>query len=345
MDTLLDTQLPHERIAKFERFLVDWVGPRSPNFGEPEGNLKDSRLPEFLREFYRFAGRWPAQDESGRLLFATQDCLVPLESLTYEDDRPVFLCENQGVWQFASEIEGPDPALWVKETDLWRKSSLQLSCTLVSFGLQELLFGAKLCVSDQQIEAHLRPSLDHAIPLWKGPSLWSAIAPKDDPDQFGSTTFWLADHRILVQQQGDTWFFAANDTQGVAWIESHEAPITAIGLCGRGERVHINPDGGGEITLVLWTYPFRTARAEIPRGTLDYKNVLNTLLPDIVPRQHSNQINVQFHREKGSCRVQGLKSDANAKRYMDIALANATTDEKFIGMLNAIHRRAPDSRS
>ena len=73
---------PGRLIDELEKFLVYWLGPRRPEYGESEPALRGQRLPEPLR-LYAFAGGWTCEDERGRTMrvFNTGEGLLPLEQL------------------------------------------------------------------------------------------------------------------------------------------------------------------------------------------------------------------------------------------------------------------------
>ena len=48
-----------DRLTELERFLEFWLGPRCPEYGESPEKLASMQLPDPLRRFYAFAGRWP----------------------------------------------------------------------------------------------------------------------------------------------------------------------------------------------------------------------------------------------------------------------------------------------
>ena len=89
--------------------------------------------------------------------FCMQDMLCAIAKnqwapmLQHLDNRLVFVWENQGVWVAATERAGDDPPVWITEEcshretqQVWRRLDKSLSHFLVSFVLQELMFGSEL---------------------------------------------------------------------------------------------------------------------------------------------------------------------------------------------------------
>jgi hypothetical protein len=58
MFRFLEAKDANERMDELERFLTFWYGPRRPEYGEANESLRRFPLPEPLRRFYAFAGRW-----------------------------------------------------------------------------------------------------------------------------------------------------------------------------------------------------------------------------------------------------------------------------------------------
>jgi hypothetical protein len=139
------------RLSGLESFLEFWLGPRHPEYGVPPDELAKRELPEPLRRFYAFAGRWPpAHPPHSENRFSVQDSFLPLDSCYRSGPRLVFVTENQGVWHMATLPSGDDPDVWVSEecshrssSPIWRPLGCSLSQFLVTFVLQELMFGCK----------------------------------------------------------------------------------------------------------------------------------------------------------------------------------------------------------
>jgi hypothetical protein len=94
----------------WKRFLVEWHGPRRPEYGLAADETKRRPMPMPLREFHEFAGNWPGVTVQNRVL-------APSE-MREEDGKLVFYVENQGVdiWATAP-TETRDAPVWVREND------------------------------------------------------------------------------------------------------------------------------------------------------------------------------------------------------------------------------------
>jgi hypothetical protein len=130
---------PH-LLQEFGRFVTNWARPGTQALQPlvwPTGLL----VPRELRAFYEIAYKFPDARLSG-----TQDFLVPLEDLKYEDSKLAFVSENQGNFTVAVESHGDHwflsyCAYW--NNDAWLPVLEGLAEFLVNFGHQELLLGAR----------------------------------------------------------------------------------------------------------------------------------------------------------------------------------------------------------
>src|SRR5215470_13514893 len=162
MEQLISDSTTDARMSGLESFLERYLGPRRPEFGASADELRSIEMPAPLHRFFSFAGRWPGHNPQTPFVnrFCIQDslCLIAkkqgtqdrwLPMLQYVDNRLVFVWENQGVWVAATEPAGDDPPVWITEDRLnretqraWRRLKKPLSHFLVSFVLQEVMFGS-----------------------------------------------------------------------------------------------------------------------------------------------------------------------------------------------------------
>jgi hypothetical protein len=162
---LMGAKSASERMQILLHFIEFWLGPRRLEYGESAEALAALRLPIPLRVLYEFAGRWPRfyplpNYEPWNHALAHQDHLKKLERLQFtRNDRLIFVDENQGVWECCTLTHGDDPPVWCIEdhqdnTGQWTKQERlvcsSLSTFLVSFVLQELMFGSRLALSDSR---------------------------------------------------------------------------------------------------------------------------------------------------------------------------------------------------
>ena len=146
-------------MSGLERFLERYLGPRRPEFGASADEVRSVEMPDPLQRFFGFAGRWPGHNPQTPFVnrFCMQDMLCAIArkqrapALQHLDGRLVFVWENQGVWVAATECAGDDPPVWISEEcshretqQVWRRLENPLSHFLVSFVLQELMFGSEL---------------------------------------------------------------------------------------------------------------------------------------------------------------------------------------------------------
>src|SRR5829696_7634569 len=101
---------PAGLMDELEKFIVFWLGPRRPDYGEPESAILSYQLPYPLRRLYAFAGRWPPLTNRNLYgpdlwpnVFSVQDSLRPFSRLRRTEDGKVeFLDENQSCWVCAT---------------------------------------------------------------------------------------------------------------------------------------------------------------------------------------------------------------------------------------------------
>jgi hypothetical protein len=104
-----------DRLAELERFLVYWFGPHRAEYGEPADSL--AGMPDPLRRFYAFAGRWPSPNHDSDQPFYTGGGghhLRAPDAVTARDDGTLdFFMEYQGDWEGLTLPAGDDPPVWL----------------------------------------------------------------------------------------------------------------------------------------------------------------------------------------------------------------------------------------
>ena len=223
MEVLIRDSTTDARMSGLEHFLQRYLGQRRPEFGASADELRAFEMPVPLQRFFSFAGRWPAHNPQTPFVnrFCMQDMLgaiaenqwVPM--LQSMDDRLVFVWENQSVWVAATECAGDDPPVWITEEcshrkaqRVWRKLEKPLSHFLVSFVLQELVFGSELlAVAPGALEKFESAGL-LVEPVWIRGEYACDI---DRPSYF------LVGERILVRRapdeaDGDDWYGCKDET-------------------------------------------------------------------------------------------------------------------------------------
>src|SRR5436190_21159790 len=268
---------PASLMDELEKFIVFWLGPRRPEYGEPESALETFPLPYPLRRLYAFAGRWPPLHK--RLeepnVFSVQDSLRSFSDL-YETERAelVFLDENQGVWWCTTLPDGNDPPVWV-EGDLGPSGAVErklvaesLSRFLVTFCLQELLFGSKLVIIDEYLGRLFESAGQSAVSLWSnGPYVYSG-----HNDNYYD--FYLFNDTVLVYRCGDSIFFGANSEAGIEFLISHQSKVVELYLDAPSYwSLSIKQDGSGEVNSSngnVW--------GTFSSGTFDFLDLRDRLL-------------------------------------------------------------------
>ncbi len=232
MNPLIPDTTTDARMAGLEAFLQRYLGPRRPEFGATEDDVRSIEMPDPLQRFFRFAGRWPGPNVGTPYAnrFFVQDHLAGIVGKEYApplkiiDNRLVFVWENQGVWVAATERTGVDPAVWITEEwdtrPVWRQLERPLSHFLVSFVLQEIMFGGELiAVAPGALEKLEKAGLPVA-PVWiSGEYAWD----------LGRPSYFLVGDRFLLrraldQDDGHDWY-SCSDPAGVGVLTSLGLPI------------------------------------------------------------------------------------------------------------------------
>lgn len=168
---------PETRMRRLCQFVEFWLGKRKASYGAKKSALKEHAIPEPLESFYRFAGRWPRRRAipsapKWNHAFAWQDCLRPVEFLTYDEDgRVVFADENQGVWELRTLSAGKDPEVWLfgDSAPDGKLISDSLTNVLVSLVLQELLFGSAFFAGEYELKDSSSLQSRSFTEIWNGP--------------------------------------------------------------------------------------------------------------------------------------------------------------------------------
>ena len=209
---LATARTPDERMSELEKFIVFWLGPRLRKFGESEAVLDRMKLPVPLRRLYAFAGRWGRNGRTGSV-FANQDGLKLASEVAYKDGKVVFVVENSGNWEAATSTAEDDPPVWVNDQWIrgygqgkWVLVSSSLSQFLATFCMQELMFGSRLCVAeDNNLIERWKTRRKEAIPLITGPYPYMSV----------DSTFRLLHGHVLVGEMDCGTWFGANHEKGM----------------------------------------------------------------------------------------------------------------------------------
>jgi hypothetical protein len=109
--------------------------------------------------------------------------LGPAELETDETGKAVFYCENQGVYLWATMLEGDDPPVWgmLNEQDIpWTEEGMTLSAFLIQAclfeGLGRAPYGASAAWADEQaLERVVAPLRPLPLPPWHWPAYPSRL--------------------------------------------------------------------------------------------------------------------------------------------------------------------------
>jgi hypothetical protein len=161
--------LQHTGPSSTRRFLTEWHGQHRRDYGLPPEEIGRS-VPAPLRDFYEFAGRWPN--------VVVQNMVAAPDELEQTHGLLAFYVEDQGVYAWATELEGTDPPVWGAR-DLYSAEWLPEEEPLSRFLLQVVLFAAAFGAAEGAAAANLGPAPHEelvsrlvALPLgaWRCPS-------------------------------------------------------------------------------------------------------------------------------------------------------------------------------
>ena len=137
-------------LAEFERLVARW-SIAAPTDAARSCGPRRSIAPPALKAFYAIAHHWP-----GARLHGSQDFLRPLNKLARDGGKLTFITESQGNFRIALESHrGRVDAVGLHVRAVWvPMDGTSLPHLLVTFGLQELMFGARYLTahSSQTIE-------------------------------------------------------------------------------------------------------------------------------------------------------------------------------------------------
>lgn len=193
--------------------LVDkWIGYRRPWYGVESEKLDRVELPQPLRWLYSFAGYWPSNNWHEHL-FGTQNGIVPFECLskTADGEKLIFGSENQGCWIVSTLPVGDDPPVWVSfDDEPWTLLTESLMEFLVTFCIQEIIYGSFRLGSGENLIKQFRDSGKQVTPIWlSGPFVsWG-----DDPREL--IDFYLVDNCILATEDRCGWSGGAFESDSV----------------------------------------------------------------------------------------------------------------------------------
>lgn len=98
---------PSTQLAEFERFAEFWCGPHHDDYRLPASELDDLVMPDPLRWFFGYAGRWPHDLSWGSNRFFLEDVLqLPDATTSYTaDGLIVFGAAEQAYCKWATKAE------------------------------------------------------------------------------------------------------------------------------------------------------------------------------------------------------------------------------------------------
>jgi hypothetical protein len=191
-------------LGEFERLVARWSA--SPLVEAPFLWPKAVEAPPELKAFYAIAHHWPAAR-----LYGSQDFLRPLNKLARDGGRLTFITENQGNFRIALESRQDVWTLWActlgNDWPWVPMDGTRLTDLLVTYGLQELVFGARY------LTAHTREAIDNCkvgggfVPLWRGTYV-------DDAEW---TFLWHPSGAIAGKLDRESWYWCGQTKQGPLW--------------------------------------------------------------------------------------------------------------------------------
>lgn len=199
-----------------------------------------------------------------------------------DDDRLIFLIENQGCWRCLTSTEGDDPPVW--KLSNWNNNERRwmtdeivcesLSRFLVTFVLHELASGSRCSLLDTGLDSLFEEQLKFVKPVWlKGPYAFGAQE---------QSTFHLWENVLVVGGLDEFRHqYSAHDDTGVAFLLNHQSPMDGLDVCfptklaAQSCSIEIEPDGSAKAQYSEW--PIRE-ESGAPAGTFDFNAVRDQLL-------------------------------------------------------------------
>ena len=191
------------RLDVLDQLVSYWHGPCRSEDGYSEEELLGSVLPDPLRWWYHRGGRRAN-------VLSRQNRLLAPNDLTVEcDGRIIFYVENQGVYIWATDPRGEDPAVWGKfdaEGEPWIMEEASLSGFLIQICLFEAIFGASYGASASWANQALLDRVTaplRLVPLgsWRWPSypgrFWASngtfvfAGPNGPSDEVPAFSMWV----------------------------------------------------------------------------------------------------------------------------------------------------------
>ncbi|TWU13126.1 hypothetical protein CA54_19520 [Symmachiella macrocystis] len=288
-------------------FIEYWLGPRMDHYGEPIQTVDTCSLPKPLRKLYQFAGRWPGFDKSRESIwavgaFSCQDSLRSLNKVEMSgENRLTFIDENQGCWVCSTHTDGDDPPVWV-DGDHWnedgepfqgeKKVCDSLSKFLVTFVLQEIALGSRLCLSDNGLRKQFEEIKDKAVVIWE-----------NGPYVYGSDASFFLWNDVLVANIWESFWFGANHGRALKFLRENQGEVFTIGLlAGLPWRLDIGQDGSAKLRYYEWPVE---EEAEVKVGTFDFRSLLSQFSEQISPEGTSANNPLMFLERRGQSYTEG----------------------------------------
>jgi hypothetical protein len=206
-----------------ERFLVWWYGlPDREATLVPTGAIE---VPQPLRAWYELASRWSRP-------LGTQNQLLGPDRVRVQDGKLVFWVENQGVWLWACDRAGDDPAVFDRENQpgkQWQPTGAVLSTFLLHVAAFEAVMGARhfaaaAALTPDQLDAVLAPLRPLPMRAWRWPAaahrlhagegLLAFAGPNPGP---GETAEMTAVREVFLAAQDAERLEYARGLEGVEW--------------------------------------------------------------------------------------------------------------------------------
>ena len=155
----------HERLAILRSLVEFWYGPISPNDGMSGDELSGHRLPLPLRWWYERAGR------RKNIMSGQNYLLAPARIGELSDGLPedliVFYVENQGVYEWATNVDGEDPLILGRfrgGDEDWTNEGMPLSEFLIGAFAFEALGSAKYGAATAWVPGDVLDRLSAGLP-------------------------------------------------------------------------------------------------------------------------------------------------------------------------------------
>ncbi|WP_165225560.1 hypothetical protein [Aquisphaera insulae] len=324
---LMEARSAAGRMDALCEFIEYWLRPARPALGELASVPDDLRVPMPLRRLYEFAGRYDRSNGGFLGFYPNQDWLNGPDGLTHDESgKVVFLEESQQVWQCRTLPSGEDPPVWSYSqkpdrfgvySEAEELVSVSLSRLLITYVLQELVFGSLHRMTDDALSTKFFGMRNSVTPVWI-----------DGPYAYGSDqsySFHLWGHVLVADMGHRDYWLATNDEEGLRFLEENRGPVNSLRLgFGGSWKLEISASGGAHLEYRRMGQALRSV--QVPDGTFAFPELVERFSAIATKdRQADRSASVSFGRAGHISQVEYLADVAMVEAMFRRALEVSRT--------------------